>query len=147
MNEDIFHLGVKAIICNSDGEVLLLKANPLFVKSAIKESFWDLPGGRVKRGDTQEKTLMREVSEETGIMNFVSLQPFSIFIMPLRIQADGADAGLIFSVYLCEVDKISAVRLSKEHIEARWCLPSEAARLLGERYPKEFIEKLTVDMR
>ncbi|HCA67228.1 MAG: hypothetical protein UW39_C0012G0033 [Parcubacteria group bacterium GW2011_GWC2_44_17] len=62
--------------------------------------------------------------------------------MPVRIVTGDTDVGLIFSVYLAEVNEISEVRLSKEHTEARWFVPSEATRLLGSRYPKEFIEKL-----
>ena len=62
--------------------------------------------------------------------------------MPVRIVTGDTDVGLIFSVYLAEVNEISEVRLSKEHTEARWSILSEAARLLGSRYPKEFIEKL-----
>lgn len=143
MNEAIFHLSAKAIVHNPAGKILLLKSNPLFVKSTARISFWDLPGGRVKRGGTIEDTLKREVSEETGITNLVSFQPFSCFVMPVRIQENGTDFGLIFSVYLCKVNEISEVRLSKEHIEASWCAVSEAACLLGDMYPKEFIEKLT----
>ncbi len=140
MNEDIFHLGVKAIIRNHYGEMLLLKANPVFVKSAKKRAFWDLPGGRIRRGDTIEETLKREVEEETGITSFVSFRPLTAFVMPVRIVTGDTDVGLIFSVYLCEVNEIYEIRLSKEHTEARWAAPSEAAHLLGRRYPKEFID-------
>lgn len=143
MNEDIFYLGIKALIRNSEERILLLKANPEQIKNASKEAFWDLPGGRVKKGFAIEETLKREVEEETGISSFVFFRPFAIFVMPVRVVTGDIDIGLILSVYLCDIKIVPEIRLSSEHTEARWCAPSEAASLLGIWYPKEFIEKLT----
>jgi 8-oxo-dGTP pyrophosphatase MutT (NUDIX family) len=63
MNEDNFHLGIKALIRNSKGEYLLLKTN----KARIDKEYYDIPGGRIKRGEDIINTLKREVFEETGI--------------------------------------------------------------------------------
>lgn len=141
MNEDIFHLGAKALICNED-RVLLLKANPELIQNNNKAAYWDLPGGRIKRGDTIEETLKREIAEETGITVIISFQPFAIFTMPVRILTENTDVGLILSVYLVQVESAADVRLSSEHTEARWFTSQEAAHLLAARYPKEFVEKL-----
>jgi len=56
MQEDCFHLGVKVLLYDSEGRVLLLKKGP----------YWDLPGGRLQKGETLMETLQREVEEETG---------------------------------------------------------------------------------
>lgn len=47
MNEQKFHVGVKALIMNDNNEILILKTNP---KEAghFHPEHWDLPGGRIK---------------------------------------------------------------------------------------------------
>lgn len=57
MNEDLFQLGVKALIFNNKDEILLLKVN---IESLcnIKEPYFDIPGGaccagRHYRGNAQ----------------------------------------------------------------------------------------------
>lgn len=50
MNEDLFHIGAKAVIKDSDGRVLLIKiSNP-------EKRYWDLPGGRMQKNSTIEET-------------------------------------------------------------------------------------------
>lgn len=44
-DEDHFHVGVKALIINPEGQMLLLLA-----KQPAKV-FWDLPGGRMCKGE------------------------------------------------------------------------------------------------
>ncbi len=44
-----------------DGKVLVLKQH------VLGRDVWDLPGGRIKHGETPEESLEREVLEETGI--------------------------------------------------------------------------------
>lgn len=65
--EDTFHLGIKAVITNDSGKILLLKVNPDQLKGNVDEPYWDLPGGRVQKGHSAEETLRHEVFEETGI--------------------------------------------------------------------------------
>ena len=48
MSEDAYHLGVKALVRDADGKILLLKVNPAELKGAKNSNYWDLPGGRVQ---------------------------------------------------------------------------------------------------
>lgn len=64
--EDSFHLGIKALIRNSDGKALLLKVNKEQLKGYSGEAYWDIAGGRIHKNSTVEETLRREVEEETG---------------------------------------------------------------------------------
>lgn len=142
MHEDLFHLGVKALIRNEDGKLLLLKINPAELRGHEGASYWDIPGGRIHRGDTAETTLRREVKEETDL-DVATCQPFFMTLSPLRIpMITGDDVGLILSVYLCEVGKNTQIKISKEHIEFGWFIPSEAAQLLQIKYPSEFTERI-----
>ncbi|SRR5258708_22192388 len=142
IKEDSFHLGIKAIIRNSKGQILLLKTNIAKLKGYNGEAYWDIPGGRIHKGSTVEETLKREVQEETEISSIKSFKPFSMILSNMRIPLESGDVGLILSSYLCEVEDIENIKLSDEHIEYNWFTPSEAAKLLEFKYPKEFVEKL-----
>src|SRR5438105_337640 len=52
-------LGVRALVLNEAGEVLLIKHTYV--------SGWYMPGGGVERGETTEQALVRELVEEAGI--------------------------------------------------------------------------------
>lgn len=69
--EDYFHLGVKALIQNAQKELLLLRRRSLV---------WDLPGGRIQKGETLEEALAREVYEETGLNIISAPQPVFMFL-------------------------------------------------------------------
>ncbi len=142
MNEDLFQLGIKALIVNSEGHILLLKVNKEMLKNFSGDPYWDIPGGRIHRGSTVEETLKREVEEETGITNIVSVVPLAMVLSNIRIPLDNGDTGLILSVYVCEVNEPAEVILSNEHTEFRWFEPKEASALLQVKYPKEFTEKI-----
>ena len=65
-NEDTFHLGVKALIRNKHGKVLVLHTNMVKLPKGVTDH-WDLPGGRLQKGQDLEETLRREIKEEIGI--------------------------------------------------------------------------------
>ncbi|HSJ01144.1 MAG: NUDIX domain-containing protein [Verrucomicrobium sp.] len=62
---------VGALILNQAGEVLLLKTHKWSDR-------WGIPGGKIKRGETCEEALRREIQEETGLalreVQFVMVQ-------------------------------------------------------------------------
>ena len=144
MNEDLFQLGIKALIVNSEGHILLLKVNKEMLKGFSGDPYWDIPGGRIHRGSTIEETLKREVKEETGITNITRTAPLAMVLSNIRIPRDGTDTGLILSVYTCRVEEPISVILSNEHTEFRWFESKEAGALLQIKYPKEFAEKISV---
>jgi len=144
MNEDSFHLGIKALIRNQDAKVLLLKVNIDKFREFKGEAYWDIPGGRIHKGHTIEDTLKREVEEETGINTIKSFTPFHMVLSNLRIPIDDeTNVGLILSAYICDVENVGEIKLSEEeHTEAQWFAPQEASKLLETKYPKEFTEKI-----
>jgi 8-oxo-dGTP pyrophosphatase MutT (NUDIX family) len=136
MNEDTFHLGVKAIITNPENQVLLLRSN---IETTNGE-YWDLPGGRLQRGHSLIETLEREILEETGLhvgnrlVNFVGAH-----LSTIRIKVDTSDVGLIFFVFHCHWEDQPEIRLSTEHVGYKWTAPREAAVEMRTRFPEEFI--------
>jgi 8-oxo-dGTP pyrophosphatase MutT (NUDIX family) len=87
MSEDIFHLGIKALIRNNTGKVLLLQVNPASLRNETT-AYWDLPGGRIQQGQTVQETLEREVIEETGITDIQSTKNIGMVLSNIRIPVD-----------------------------------------------------------
>ncbi|HLZ14694.1 MAG TPA: NUDIX hydrolase [Candidatus Saccharimonadales bacterium] len=144
--EDVFHLGVKALIANEKGEVLLLKANPAHIHGANEgKEYWDLPGGRIKKGETVEATLRREVAEETGITRLSHIKPLGMVLSNLRLHLpDSKDTvGLVLAIYTCTIPKDASLVLSEEHDGLAWLPKKRAAELLRVKFSPEFCDLLT----
>lgn len=142
MNEDLFQLGIKALITNHAGKYLVLKVDTAHYKVAV-EPFWDIPGGRIQRGETVEEALMREVTEEIGAQKFESVEPFAMVIANFRVPLkDGSDVGLILKVLKVRIADESQITLSEEHLELEWVDANTAADRLYFKYPEEFTSLL-----
>src|SRR5579885_3383319 len=133
--EDSFHLGVKALIHNLEGKLLLLQA------PKEKGAYWDVPGGRIQKNESLENALKREVYEETGIQ-ITRIKPFVMALSSIRIPFQNGDVGLIYAFHLCDGLLDTPIRLSTEHTHFDWFEPTKAAQLLSETFPFELIEKL-----
>lgn len=143
MKEDIFHLGIKALIRNQEGKILLLKVNTKNLQGHKGFAYWDIPGGRIHKGSTVEDTLRREVVEETGIGNIQDIKAFTMVLSPIRIPLkDGSNVGLILSIYTCQADEIGEVKLSDENSDYKWVDTKKAGELLSFKYPSEFTNRL-----
>lgn len=140
MSEDLFHLGVKALIKNKRGKLLLLRVNPTKLHGERKD-YWDLPGGRVQYGETMEDTMRREIQEETGITSILDALPLQMVLSNIRIPVGHSNSvGLILSIYTCTVSENVDVHISDEHISFAWQPPEKAALSLGYKYPADFCE-------
>ncbi|PJG60513.1 NUDIX hydrolase [Aeromonas cavernicola] len=104
-----------------DGETKLL------VMKRVKGGFWCHVAGTIEEGETGWQTIIREVSEETGITvnelyNGLYLEQFyeaalnRIMVVP------------VFVVY-CPPNQ--TITLNDEHTEYRWCSLAEAKALVS----------------
>ena len=65
MGDRTLQVGVKAVITDDQGRVLLLKrSKPFHGEDVLK---WDIAGGRIDTGEELLDALKREVWEETGL--------------------------------------------------------------------------------
>jgi 8-oxo-dGTP pyrophosphatase MutT (NUDIX family) len=140
MKEKLFHVGVKALIEDEQGRVLLLKA-PAWEKGNI-EAHWDIPGGRIQEGGDVADTLEREIKEETGINRLESSKFITAVISNHQIKFEDQMLGLVLMIYEVKVPSGCNVTLSHEHTAFEWVSKKEAAERLSEKYPPEFTEKL-----
>jgi 8-oxo-dGTP diphosphatase len=55
---------MRGVIKNDDGEILVLKRHP---KSRTDPCMWELPGGKLEKGEDFTDGLVREIREETSL--------------------------------------------------------------------------------
>lgn len=108
----------------------------------IKKLYWDIPGGRLQKGESPLATLQREVKEEIGLENIDNADPFLTVLTDIRIPIQNDSVGLIFLIYRLNLSISFDPILSQEHIRFGWYTPHEAALKLKTQYPLEFIQKL-----
>lgn len=137
MNEDLFFISAKALIQNSQGEILLVH------KERKDSSFWELPGGRLNRGETIEQGIERELYEEIGLILDIYPSPVDLFLTDSRIQLTNNSidsAGLAFYLFELNAPENFFPTLSSEHTQFRWFHPSLVSEKLKDSCPKPLIE-------
>jgi 8-oxo-dGTP pyrophosphatase MutT (NUDIX family) len=95
-----------------EGKILLLRR----AKGEDFPGRWDLPGGKIKDGESAAEAAIREVKEETGFLTGHSGK------FHCRRVKDNVDAV----TYLFDCDAEFVPRLNAEHDMYLWCLPEEA---------------------
>ncbi len=113
-----FDIGVKALIVK-ERRLLLLKRRD--------HGVWEMPGGRINRGETIENTLLRELSEELPggralqVRHIVHAQQTD-FILP-----NGNRLMLLFFEVTGRIPQ--QIALSPEHEGSRWVSAADLSQL------------------
>lgn len=100
----------------------LLLLYPGLAKKA--KSYWDFAKGHIEPGESEQDTLIREVKEETGLIN---LKIFPKFKQSIKyyFQKEGRTIFKTVVFYLAE-SKTKTVKISSEHLDYIW-LPYKQA--------------------
>ena len=101
---DFYRLSSHAVICNTVGQILLLKAT-------YAEHAWGLPGGGLDMGETIHDALFRECYEELGCE--IELD----YLSGVYFHSAGTSHAFIFK---CHFKENTEIKLSVEHSECRW---------------------------
>ena len=102
---------VTAAIIKQDDAILIVqrKAGKSF------GGYWEFPGGKIEDGETPEECLVRELSEELGVVAFV-LHPFA---ENTYIHANGVIRLLAF---VATIEDLSVLKLV-DHDDIKWVTP------------------------
>lgn len=141
MKEKLFHVGVKGLISNAAGKILLLEVDTSTFKN--RTPHWDIPGGRIQVGQGVQEALAREVEEELGVTEIGTPEFFTAVISNIEIPvSDTEKVGLVLMVYKVKIPADAEITLSAEHTGFEWVSPDVAAERLAHKYPKDFTNKL-----
>jgi len=99
-----------------------------------KGGHWEFPKGHIEAGEDEERTMRREIEEETGIKDLKIIPGFKKYIKyffkqyPTKEQNQKGKTPWIFKlvVFFIVETKTKEVKLSLEHIGFDW-LPIEEA--------------------
>ena len=62
--EKPYGLTMRGIVKNEDGKILVLRRHP---KSKTNPHKWELPGGKIEKGEFFDEAYIREIKEETSL--------------------------------------------------------------------------------
>lgn len=111
---------VEAIIVSDDDKILVFKRN----NPPVKEEWWFV-GGRVLKGETLQKALIRKVKEETGLDITKALVCFvGVYT---RLFPERHDITI---AYLCKHYEHFDIKLNDEHSEFKFLSTKEALKEL-----------------
>ncbi|ABI72124.1 NUDIX domain-containing protein [Shewanella sp. 11B5] len=114
---DLFRLSSHAVITNTVGEVLLLKAT-------YGDKHWGLPGGGLDPNETIHQALQRECFEELGCEVDVQYLSGVYFHSAYQSQA---------FIFRCELPKGAQISLSDEHSEYAFVAVTELSNIQQQR--------------
>lgn len=124
--KDMWGLAVRGI-CEVDGKILLLKVRS---KSSHDANKWEIPGGKVKKGEFFDEALRREYLEETGLEIIIE----SLYNVIQNNYTACKTNEEIKSIQL--IMKVTAesdeVIISEEHDDYNWFTKKEVCRLIDE---------------
>jgi len=111
-----------AIIKNGKGEILLLKRSD---KNTHYKNYWQLPEGKIEKGESPECAILRELQEE---LSFSPIELKLKWVIPISIKVSNLNIIAIRLVFTTQ--GISTIKLSEDHSEYKWCIPLEAIKNL-----------------
>ena len=113
------------LVTNKNGEILMI----------FRRNRWDLPKGKLDKGETLEQCAVREVAEETGLKNIALQQP--LLVTYHTYHESGKFILKESHWYTMKIsDAQVLVPQAEEQIaDARWVQKTQLAELLNNTFP------------
>lgn len=130
MTDRPFGLVVRAVIKDSDDNILILKRAP---DSRSNPLCWELPGGKVEPGESFDHAMIREIKEETNLN--ISLRR--------AVGIAQQDLAHIHSVHVIMTVGVYSgdLKISDEHTDYRWASLGEIKSLNLSNWFESFLEE------
>ncbi len=120
---------------NPSFRVLILKRTP------ERSGYWQPVCGGVENGEKLKETVIREVFEETGIINIKSIVDLNYTFTYLETKK-GKLMNMQDFCFGVEIGNVLDIELSDEHEEYKWCSYTEAKEYLNWEHNLIALEKL-----
>ncbi|MBB1580040.1 NUDIX hydrolase [Candidatus Saccharibacteria bacterium] len=130
MTEQLFQIGIKAIIRNDENQILLLK----------NKDYWDIPGGRIDQGEDIETTLLRELNEEIGVNHIAQKQLWDVVKSVKQLPYGNMMTSLMLIVYCVQLPADQIPHSCEPGAMLHWVSSEEAANRLKNKYPDSFCQ-------
>ena len=104
-----------------------------------RRGFWGFPQGHKEKGETEIQTLLREVTEETGI-TYLDIQSYVGKIRYSYFRSDGMKSEKEVRFYFANTST-RQIRLSHEHDSFVWVTYLDALSILDHRQLKSILVK------
>jgi hydrolase, NUDIX family len=130
MTEQLFQIGIKAIIRNDENQILLLK----------NKDYWDIPGGRIDQGEDIETTLLRELNEEIGVNHIAQKQLWDVVKSVKQLPYGNMMTSLMLIVYRVQLPADQIPHSCEPGTVLHWVSSEEAANRLKNKYPDSFCQ-------
>lgn len=137
MAEQLFQIGVKALIQNDAGQILLVGRHG---KDQGRPHL-DLPGGRMDANETVLQALTRELQEEIGVTEFTVGELYDTLLSNITIPVGEARIPLVLVIYRVVLPPDQVIVLGEEEEISDWLSPSQVAEALQFKYPSDFCKK------
>ena len=125
-----YGLTVRGVIKNNEDEILIVKRHP---KSKTDPEMWELPGGKVEKGEHFTDALIREIKEETNL-------DCKVGDFCEAIQNDYMHKRTVqLMMYLIDIK--GNVKISEEHTKWKWTSIDELKTLEISSSLKKVLEK------
>ncbi len=137
MAEQVFHVGVKGLLRNVQGKLLLVR------ETFSGTQYYDIPGGRIDEDEKDPlETLVREMREEVGIEAFEVVGPPIVARSPKKIPIPGGEIALMLIAYPIRTVDSKEPFAQEPHLTIEWKAPAEAGELLRDKYPAAFCDDI-----
>lgn len=130
-------INVQAFVYTKDPSfnVLILKRTP------ERSGYWQPVCGGVEKGEELTQTVIREISEETGITKIESILDLN-YTFEYNEMKNGQLMDMQDYCFAVEVSNIQEIKLSDEHEEYKWCSYDNAKEYLKWEHNLIALEKL-----
>lgn len=132
MAEQLFQVGVKALVRDETGQILLVR------ETTHEQSYWDIPGGRMEPGEDLLQTLERELYEEIRVSEVSGARQLLTVRSNKQISTENGPVALLLVVYEVKLNRGAEPIPGENGLLLDWKSMAEAAMLLTDKYPPEF---------
>ena len=126
------------------GAVQLRKNHKLLL--IFRNGKWDLPKGKLERGESPEEAAIREVKEECGIRSLIITRPLCETYHSYELKGKPVLKKTYWFEMTCQEDEVPVPQTMEGITEARWMDEKEVKKAMENTYPNilEVLKALSV---